>query len=272
MNSLDTGRRLFTARIVRKAGQVALLALASAILLGGSCDTLIEYDVEPAWGVFTLVPDSGTGQTAVTGASVRVVARLGDTEAKLGAEGVDIHWAVGVGGGSVVAAGQTNPNLAARGRTDVSGRSAAAWTLGSQAGPQTLTATAMTYSRDNADYGPSKDPRHTATFTATAVANTCPATGVCTVTISTNGNATSVRIGHTLLFQAILRDAAGAQITTGATVSYSSSNNAIARVDAAPPGGPPGYFANIAGVSAGQATITANANGRTGSAVITVTP
>ncbi len=55
--------------------------------------------------------------------------------------------------------------------------------------------------------------------------------------LSTYGDRSSLQVTHTLLFQAILCDAAGNQITTGATVSYASSNTAIARVDVAPAGG-----------------------------------
>lgn len=110
------------------------------------------------------------------------------------------------------------------------------------------------------------------TSTITVRAPACTGTAVCTVTISTNGNRTSLQVTHTLLFQTILRDAAGNQITSGANVTYASSNNAIARVDVAPPGGPPGYFANIIGVSVGRVTISATADGRTASVVIDVTP
>ena len=110
------------------------------------------------------------------------------------------------------------------------------------------------------------------TSTITVRLPACAGTAVCTVTISTNGNRTSLQVTHTLLFQAILRDAAGNQITSGANVTYASSNPAIARVDVAPAGGPPGYFANITGVSVGQVTISATANGRTATVLIDVTP
>jgi uncharacterized protein YjdB len=115
----------------------------------------------------------------------------------------------------------------------------------------------------------------TATSRITVPASACAAGAVCTVTISTNLDATSVRVGHTLLFQAILHDAAGTQITTGATVSYATSNGGVATVTAVPqgtPGFPAGYFANIGGVATGQVTITVTANGRSASKVITVVP
>lgn len=111
----------------------------------------------------------------------------------------------------------------------------------------------------------------TATIRVSAPASCVPG-NVCTVTISTHNDRNSVQAGHTLLFQAILRDSDGNQITSGATVSYETSNEAVARVEAAPPGGPPGYFANIVGVSAGSVRVTAIANGVRGSRDITVTP
>lgn len=101
----------------------------------------------------------------------------------------------------------------------------------------------------------------------------CAAGAVCTVTISTSGNRTSLQVGHTLLFQAILRDAAGNQITTpGLDVTYASDNATVAGFEAAPAGGPPGYFANIVGRAPGQMTLTVTAQGRSASLVITVTP
>jgi hypothetical protein len=130
--------------------------------------------------------------------------------------------------------------------------------VGLSAGEATITATST------ADLG----------RTATArviVTNPCP--GGCTVTISTSGNRTSLQVGHTLLFQTIVRDAAGNQITTpGLPIQYATSNAAVARVVPAGPGGPPGYFADIVGVGTGQATITATVGGRSGSVTVTVTP
>lgn len=83
---------------------------------------------------------------------------------------------------------------------------------------------------------------------------------VSTVTVSLS--ATTLAAGQAGAAAAELRSAAGA-VLTGRTVSWTSSDNAIATVSAS---------GTIAAVAPGSATITATSEGRSGSAQLTVTP
>jgi uncharacterized protein YjdB len=110
--------------------------------------------------------------------------------------------------------------------------------------------------------------------TATITANAADRSGTATITVAaptppppapvasvTVSPATgSVTIGQTGPLTATLRDASN-NILTGRAVTWSSSNNAIATVST---------NGTVTGVSAGNATITAASEGRSGTAAITV--
>lgn len=88
-----------------------------------------------------------------------------------------------------------------------------------------------------------------------------PATpaAVATVTITPDGG--SVRVGRTMSLAATARDAAGNALA-GRTVTWRSSADSVARVDAS---------GLVTAVAAGSATITAESEGRSAQATLTVT-
>jgi uncharacterized protein YjdB len=83
---------------------------------------------------------------------------------------------------------------------------------------------------------------------------------VAAVTVSLGTS--SIGIGSTTQAAATARDAAG-NVLTGRTVTWSSSNVAVARVSAA---------GIVTGINTGSATITATSEGKSGTATVTVTP
>jgi uncharacterized protein YjdB len=82
---------------------------------------------------------------------------------------------------------------------------------------------------------------------------------VATVTVSPNP--ASVPTGSSMALTVVLRDASG-NLLTGRSVTWSSSNTAVATVSAA---------GSVTGVAAGTATVTATSEGRSGTASLTVT-
>ncbi|MBL8960929.1 MAG: Ig-like domain-containing protein, partial [Gemmatimonadetes bacterium] len=81
-------------------------------------------------------------------------------------------------------------------------------------------------------------------------------------TVAVTLSASTLSIGQTTQAVAVLRDAAGATLS-GRTISWTSSATAVATVSAA---------GLVSAVGAGSATITANSEGRSGTATVTVTP
>jgi alpha-tubulin suppressor-like RCC1 family protein len=79
-------------------------------------------------------------------------------------------------------------------------------------------------------------------------------------TVTVTPTTSTVTPGGTVQLQAATKDADGA-VLTGRAIAWSSSDNAVATVSAA---------GRVAGVADGSATITATAEGQSGSAVITV--
>ncbi len=96
----------------------------------------------------------------------------------------------------------------------------------------------------------------TATVTVTAAAPV-PAP---VATVSVAPGSVAMVVGGGALFTASARDAAG-NVLTGRAVAWSSSNPAVATVSAS---------GMVAGVGVGSATITATVEGKTGTAVVTV--
>jgi hypothetical protein len=100
-----------------------------------------------------------------------------------------------------------------------------------------------------------------AVIVATACGSDAPLTGTAAVaTVTVTGPTTAIFIGATAPLTVVTKDASGAVIT-GATITYTSSSDAIATVSAA---------GVVTGVTAGTATITATSNGKTGTATVTV--
>jgi uncharacterized protein YjdB len=110
---------------------------------------------------------------------------------------------------------------------------------GVTAGPATITATSGTKSGSAAI---------TVTQVPVASVDVAPASG-------------SIEIGQTIQLTATPKDASGNPLS-GRTVTWSSSNSAVATVDA---------NGLVSGVTAGAATITATSDGHSGTADITVT-
>jgi uncharacterized protein YjdB len=104
-----------------------------------------------------------------------------------------------------------------------------------------------------------------ATITATSEGQSGGATITVTLapvaTVTVTLASSSIQVGQTTSATATLRDASG-NVLTGRTVSWSSSNSAVATVSST---------GTVTGVSAGTATITATSEGRSGSATVSVT-
>jgi hypothetical protein len=97
------------------------------------------------------------------------------------------------------------------------------------------------------------------TGSATITVTAPPPAPVATVTVSPA--TASVPVGQTVQLSAVTRDAGG-NVLTGRVVTWSSSNTALATVSGS---------GLVTGVAAGQATITATSESRTGQSVVTVT-
>ena len=125
---------------------------------------VIDLTAEPdALDIFKLSVESGSGETAAAGATIRTVAVLvpnGSTQVIGNGQNALVKWTVTSGGGTVAVENDF---------TDLVGKTAAVWTLGPQPGLQTLTATVGTRSGPQLEFVPSSDPQHTVTFTATAL-------------------------------------------------------------------------------------------------------
>jgi hypothetical protein len=115
---------------------------------------------------------------------------------------------------------------------------------GASAGSATITATCQGKSG-------------TSTITVTAVPP--PAPVVTTVTVSPSS--ASIAVGATVSLQATVKDQNG-NVMTGQAVTWSTSNSAIASVNAS---------GVVTGASAGTATITATSSGKSGTSALTVT-
>jgi len=175
---------------------------------------------------------AGDAQSAAVNTSVAVNPAVKVTDAFGNpVAGVAVTFTVGTGGG-LINAGATNTN--AQGIA-----TAGSWRLGSSVGANTLVATAGNLST---------------TFTATA---TVGAAANLTLTPNTAGQ---LLVGQTLTLTPRVTDAAG-NVIANATVTYTTSNGAVAAV------GPTGV---ITAVGAGNATITATSGVASASVAVTV--
>jgi len=100
----------------------------------------------------------------------------------------------------------------------------------------------------------------TAEFTTGTAPITVTATPIASITVT--GFAT-LPVGVTGVFQAVLKDAAGNVLShSGRDISWSSSNTSLATVNQA---------GDVTGIAPGPSTITASAEGKSGSATVTIT-
>jgi trimeric autotransporter adhesin len=105
----------------------------------------------------------------------------------------------------------------------------------------------------------------TTIFAAAIVAAACgsdaPLTGTAAVaTVTVTGPTTAIFVGATTPLTVVTKDASGS-VVSGATVTFTSSSDAIATVAST---------GVVTGVAPGTATITATSNGKTGTATVTV--
>jgi trimeric autotransporter adhesin len=90
--------------------------------------------------------------------------------------------------------------------------------------------------------------------------NSSPTGTAAVASVSVSAPTTAILVGATATLTATPKDATGNAVS-GATVTWSSSSDAIATVSST---------GTVTGVAPGTATITATSNGQTGSAVVTV--
>ena len=140
------------------------------------------------------------------------------------------------------------------------------------AAQNTLTGRTVTWSTSNADVA-TVDVNGTVTGkspgTATITAISEGKSGAATITVSQGAVATvavtpsplAMTVGQTTQLTAILKDAVGG-VLNGRTVSWSSSNSAVANVTAQ---------GLVTAVAPGSATITATSEGKSGTASVTIT-
>ncbi len=168
----------------------------------------------------------GSGSALATQPSVKLADNFANP-----VSGGTVAWIVTSGGGSVSSPTSTS---------DASGIARITWTLGAALGPNTLSATSGSLPA--------------VVFTATAGAGAA-------ATITLAPNAFNLTAGNTQQVTPTVKDAGGNTIT-GRTITWTSSSDAIATVDA---------NGLVKGISNGQATITAAIEGKTATAVATVT-
>jgi len=182
---------------------------------------------------FTLTRTGGNQQTGTVGQTLENVVQVQVTDSTgAGVEGIRVDWNVTSGDGS---SGTAHPE------TDAGGFAEASWTLGSEAGTQTLSA-------DVAGVG-------SVTFSATAEPGP-----VDSVAVSPASG--TLDAGQSLQLSATIRDEYGNEIT-GTEPEWSSSSPGVASVNAS---------GLVSAQGEGSAQITAAAGGASGSAQITVEP
>jgi hypothetical protein len=103
--------------------------------------------------------------------------------------------------------------------------------------------------------------------------------GFGSVEFSIQGGVRDVRLAHGYTFQLIIRNAAGAQVTSGITpppTASSSNPNVTVAVSEPPPGAPAGYYFSLTvapnAVVGSTATISYSVAGASGTVTVTVVP
>lgn len=209
----------------------ASLCAAALLVLLPSCggDSTGPTPSQPVPGSLTLV--GGDAQSGVVGAALAqpLVVTVKDTDGAV-LSGQAVTWSVTSGGGSVSSASTTSGS---------DGSASVTWTLGGSVGAQTVTATVSSF---------------TVTFTATAAA------GAQATVVVTPATEMLEALGATVQLTAEVKDAFGN--TTGGTVTWASSDEAVITVDAQ------GLATAVAN---GTADVTATSEDLSGTAALTVT-
>lgn len=219
--------------ITRSPGTTTLTASYDQI----SASTTIEVHNRPVDLVYVAGGDQqGTpGATLPDSLAVRIVDKRGDA-----VDGVYISFAVTAGGGSLSRTG---------GSTDTSGTVRTAWTLG-DAGPQEVRARA---SEDQ----PRVKKMHNSEVIFTAIVED---TTLAVESVTVTPDSAVVDTSGTVDLDADVRDTRGNSVSSR-TVSWASSNTAVARVDAE---------GLVTAVAEGAVLISATAGGVTGTSDVTV--
>lgn len=172
----------------------------------------------------------GDGQTGQAGAALptQLALKVSDQYGN-GIPNVAVSWSVTSGGGQ----------CGGTGTTDSEGMARATWTMGTVLGPARVSASATGVQPVTFD----------ATVTAGAVA-----------TVAVTPASSSLSVAQTVQLSATAKDQWG-NVATGRTVSWSSSNSAVASVTTT---------GLVTAVGTGSATITATVEGKSGSATVSV--
>ncbi len=226
VTALAPGLAVISVDVAVSAAGGSSAAAAASATASGSTQVVVQ-----ASGSAQLRKLSGAGQTAAANQTLTqpLVVAVVD-EAGHPISGHWIRWSVASGGGSL---SQSTT------RTDAQGRAQVSWTLGSQAGGQSVVARIQT---------------DQVTFDATAM------NGAITAIRVTPGSAT-LNVGQTVQLQAQGRDAAG-NVFPVSTATWVSNNPGVAAVNGS---------GRVLAQASGTARIRATAAGMSDAADITVT-
>jgi uncharacterized protein YjdB len=223
-----------------KVGKAEVYAEDSGSKLKGSAWVNVESRAASA-----VQKGSGDGQKGMVNTplpnpvAVRVVDQVGSPVA-----GVSVRWSV-VGGAGLTAGAESSPSASAGGPdaaqtlTNSDGVAQTTWTLGTQAGQQRLEASVEGFS---------------------PLGFTAEATPGAVASITVTPAAVEMEIDESQQFSATAKDEFGNTVT-GATLTWSSSNTAVASVSSA---------GLASAVAAGSAEIRATSGSVSGTAAVTV--
>ena len=190
----------------------------------------VKGRTKAAPGKLSLAKAAGDGQAGVVGAALGTPLVVQVTASGAPQAGVPVTWDVGGGGGSLSAASTS---------TGSDGRAQVAWTLGTAAGAQSVTASIQGGGQ--------------VTFTATARPGSVRTVAVTPATAT-------LAVGEARTFAASAADAWGNPVP-GAAFTWSTSNASVLSVSAS---------GRATAVAAGSARVRASTGGVTGSAAVTV--
>ena len=221
---------------VSTSGLINAIAAGTATITvsagGRSASALITVYAPVATAISKVSGDAQTGSVSTQLGSPLVVQVIDQTSNPMA--GHTVSWVVTSGGGSV-SAGTTT--------TDADGFAQVRWTMGPTTTAQRLEARSAGLTGSPILFSATAVPANVATITVT------PATKTLTA-------------GDTATLTATARDPGGV-VQPGVVFAWSSSDTTIAVVDAS---------GRVKARRAGTATISATANGKTGSATVTVNP
>lgn len=213
-----------------KLGTVTVVATSEG--KSGSAEVVVTAGTPASGAKVGGAGGSGVaGQPLPDSLALRVINSAGEP-----VSGVEVTWSVTSGGGSI------SPGTSL---TNADGVAQAQWTLGNQPGEQTVAAQV-------AGLPP-------VVFTVQATAPP-PPPSVPVATVTVTPREAQIAIGQTVDLDATARDAAGNALT-GRSLSWKSSNEAVASVDGT--GG-------VTGKVPGKVTVTATVEGQIGTAEVTV--